>query len=437
MPTTIIKKIGGAGAPSRDYSTLQAWEDACPADLVTADQIWRGECYNDSEFTGTLTISGMTVDATRYVHLTCASGQSFRDHASVQSNALKYDQSKGAGISVGSNYNWVIDVSAQHTIVEKLQIKTSGSKVPIQLRNGNQTAQYCILETTAASACAQTQGGGKYRNCLMVMRRSGNGHGIQSNSGGTFRHLTIVRPSDLTAAGSGISRSYGVSDIRSCAVFGFSNFTSGTGSAAGDYNATNLAAAAGGANDLTGKTYANQFENATNASGDWRAKGGADLIGAAVTDAVDGAEDIVGTARPSGTGYDIGCWEFVSGGGGASYSDAINESIASGVAAVTSHGLAATVEEGLVLQYGHVVENVLAATINVSAVLGDGVAYPGAYIKAVAEAVVIAETYAASGGATVVWNATTSVEATWSTVPTDPPLWTTATPVPAEWIQIP
>ena len=38
MPTTTTKTIGSTG----DYSTLQAWEDACPANLVTADEIWRG-----------------------------------------------------------------------------------------------------------------------------------------------------------------------------------------------------------------------------------------------------------------------------------------------------------------------------------------------------------------------------------------------------------
>ena len=69
MPTTVVKSIGTTG---RDYSTLQAWEDACPANLVSDDKIWKGECYNDSEFTSGLHVSGITTDSTRYVWLTAA-----------------------------------------------------------------------------------------------------------------------------------------------------------------------------------------------------------------------------------------------------------------------------------------------------------------------------------------------------------------------------
>ena len=94
------------GTTGRDYSTLQAWEDACPANLVTDGNIWRGECYNDSEFSssGTLvTIAGITTDATHYVELTTATGHSFQDHADVRTNALKYNQSNGVGLKTTGN----------------------------------------------------------------------------------------------------------------------------------------------------------------------------------------------------------------------------------------------------------------------------------------------------------------------------------------------
>ncbi len=74
MPTDVIKTIGQTSSPiTPDYSTLQAWEDASPANLVTADQRWIGECLDQGTFTGALTISGTTVDATRYTILRCAS----------------------------------------------------------------------------------------------------------------------------------------------------------------------------------------------------------------------------------------------------------------------------------------------------------------------------------------------------------------------------
>ncbi len=58
------------GTNSRNYSTLQAWEDARDA----GTDIEKGECYNDSTFTAGVTIDGTTGDADSYMWLTVASG---------------------------------------------------------------------------------------------------------------------------------------------------------------------------------------------------------------------------------------------------------------------------------------------------------------------------------------------------------------------------
>jgi len=42
MPTTTVKVIGTSG----DYTTIQGWEDACPANIVTTDEIWEGQLKN-------------------------------------------------------------------------------------------------------------------------------------------------------------------------------------------------------------------------------------------------------------------------------------------------------------------------------------------------------------------------------------------------------
>ena len=112
MVTTVVKSIGTA---SRDYSTLQAWEDAAPANLVTADQVWKGECYNDSTFTAGVTISGITTDATRYIWLTAAAGQSFADHPE---NALDYNAANGVAISA---YDVCIVSSVVNVKIDRLQ----------------------------------------------------------------------------------------------------------------------------------------------------------------------------------------------------------------------------------------------------------------------------------------------------------------------------
>ena len=122
MPTPVVSSIGTTG---RDYSTLQAWEDACPANLVTADQIWKGECYNDSEFTAKVVISGQTTDATRYVWLTAAAGQSFQDHASARTNPLVYDQSKGVGVRGGPDS--LVTLNSDYARATRLQIKQTSA----------------------------------------------------------------------------------------------------------------------------------------------------------------------------------------------------------------------------------------------------------------------------------------------------------------------
>jgi hypothetical protein len=62
-----------------------------------------------------------------------------------------------------------------------------------------------------------------------------------------------------------------------------------------------------------GKTYANQFQNTVDATRDFRLKAGADCINAGTTDTTDipAAVDIVGTSRPQGSAWDVGCWELV------------------------------------------------------------------------------------------------------------------------------
>ena len=102
MTTTVVKTIGTGG----DYSTLQAWEDAAPANLVSADQVWEGRVLNNLSSGSTiLTISGSTSDATRFKHLTAAPGVSFRDHANKLTNPLRADNTKGVEVRCTANWS--------------------------------------------------------------------------------------------------------------------------------------------------------------------------------------------------------------------------------------------------------------------------------------------------------------------------------------------
>lgn len=324
MPTTVAKSVGSGGG--RDYSTIQAWENACPANLVTADQIWKGECYNDSEFTGAatlLTISGQTVDSTRYVWLTTAAGQSFRDNANVQTNALRYNQANGVGIlSNNTTRTAVISISAQYTLIENLQVKTTASGYagswPVSVGAANVTLKNCVFEDTDTAyggfvISAGQQSGFLMINCLVKGHAQSNNseaNGIAGFKFGEIINCTVVLTGTISAGKGLLGGNYdsGMGTATNVAVFGFNTFRSGT---LGTFVncMTDLASAPAGV--ATSKTYSSQFENVSNGTHDYRVKSGADLIDAGTTDS-RASPDIAGTARPSGSAYDIGCWELVA-----------------------------------------------------------------------------------------------------------------------------
>lgn len=310
MPTIVVSSIGTTG---RDYSTLQAWEDACPANLVTADQVWKGECYNDSEFTAALTISGITTDATRYVWLTAAAGQSFQDHADVRTNPLYYDQSKGVGIKVSSST--VISNSVNYTVISRLQVWLSSGFLnrTIDMAGSNCIAKDCIFVSSYAYSVFYfgAVASNKAINCAFISLHSGTQTPCNS---GTYINCTNVRPSGYTAGGTAFARGYGLS-VQNSAVFGFTTFRSGTGSSyyTGSYNGSDCSADAQDTNSTGGLTFSACFESTTN---DFRLKSGSPLIDAGNTDATNAPNDITGTARDATTDGDVGAWEYSAGGGG-------------------------------------------------------------------------------------------------------------------------
>jgi hypothetical protein len=328
MPTTVTNTIGAGGT----YSTVQAWEDACPANLVTADQIWRGECKNQefSVASGVVTIAGMTVDATRYVELTTEAGASFRDHASKLANALRYDSANGAALTSANAYVRTVNAQVSHTRISNLQLKhtnTSSGCVFGETSGGgtNGRLDNCILENFSSLEVVRSQAGQwDMTNCLLINRKSSGDSAVlmQGTPSKTFRGCTFVRPSNLTAAAAAIDTNYNTTTVQNCAVFGFTSFKAGTSTFAGDDNATDLASVGFGSGHQTNLAFASQFEQSSDSGGshDFRAKSGGGLIDNGTTDSAYGA-DIVGTSRPQGSAYDIGCWEL--GAAGGNYSDSV------------------------------------------------------------------------------------------------------------------
>lgn len=313
MPTTVTKVIGSGG----NYSTLQAWEDACPANLVTADQIWRGECKNQDFSVGgggiALDIAGTTTDATRYLELTTQAGASFVDDANVATNPLRFDSTKGASVTITGGYNNCITNSVDYTRISKLMVAaTAASGIPIGTSNIT-TIDRCILEANGATTFGNSVTGAvTVTNTLHVQRASAATRiTICGSTAMLLVNNTYVVPSDKTAATYGLDGSYGTVTVKNCAVFGATNTIETANST---FTCTTSRTDAGSPpSGFTSITYntttGSGFFNITDATRDFRLKSTSAMLDVGTTDATNAATDIRGLARPYGSAYDIGCWE--------------------------------------------------------------------------------------------------------------------------------
>lgn len=321
MPTVVTRSIGSGG--ERYYSTIAAWLSACPANLVTADQVWRGELYNDSEFTTTSQIAigtGITTDATRYIELTAAAGQSFADHATVQTNALRYNQSNGVGIRSTTGYLQMVSLAAQHTRLSRIQLHQAttggGGSQALIVPAANCRVSQCVIQGNGALGAFDhtAVGGFTAENCLFIATRSGISYATRLYDVATVTNCTIVAPSNVaTKPTNAIQRNYWTSvAIKNCAIFGCigvaSNTTNGTFTAC----YTDVASPPSGCTTVAYDTSTGSgFQGTTSSGLDFRIKGTSALIGAGTSSGAP-AEDIVGTTRPQGATYDVGAWEYVS-----------------------------------------------------------------------------------------------------------------------------
>jgi hypothetical protein len=309
---TVVKTIGSGGG--RDYSTLAAWAASLPANLVTDGNSYEGDCYNDSEFTGSstlLSLSGHTTDASHTITLTTGAGQSFRDNANVQTNALAYNVNNGVGLRLTDSYANVIACFDSYVTISNLQCRaTAPNTTAVDLRGGSNTLDNCILDGATSSSAGLRTGGtdtsSKVRNCLIV-------GGAKVNAAAAHYFVTWVYPSDYNVGVPYFDSSYAAPNFDNCAFFGTSSSAlySG-GSPVFTSCMSDVSSPPSGV--IGGKTFSNQFVGITTSTEDFREKTGADLQGAGTADSTNGARDIAGTTRPQSGKWDIGCWELLASG---------------------------------------------------------------------------------------------------------------------------
>ncbi len=309
MPTDVIVKVGATNSPvSMTYSTLQSAEDACPANLVTADQRYIMECYDQGTFTGAVGFSGTTTDATRYQILRCATGASFSAKAGVRSTALHYNASGGVTIAVTSAVPINISGGNNNVHLDGLQIKSNSYANAVYVGSSNCVITNCIItHGSAAGNVLHVDGSATVSNCLIEYNA-----GTHSAGGGAIHligsafNCTIACTTTSTTA-NGIHLPYNVGVVKNCAVFGFTTFTDSTPAAGSDYNATDNASAVTGSHNQTSLTFSAQFESVT---ADFRAT--AQTAGTGLhngtPDSTNAPLDISQFTRDATTPY-MGAWE--------------------------------------------------------------------------------------------------------------------------------
>lgn len=322
MATVITKTIGsiatGAVADG-DYPTLQAWEDACPPDLVAVDQIWRGHLLKGEHVysTAPLTIGSATITSeTCYIELTAAPGASFLDDAGLATNPLRYDGTKGAAIKFTGASGYALSVNAPYTKVSKIQVLGTGntSSAGGAFTSSGTAAvgidvNQCIFESagrTLGTGTFATRGSGsKIRNSLVIQRSAVTSAVIAKlTEGASAVNTTFI--SIGTIVTNGIASQYAAGSLKNCYVGGATNPHDG-GSTLNKTNCYSDVAATGFSLAPMDTT---TFQNVTDGTHDFRTKTGSLLVDAGVTDVTTAATDVYGTSRPQGAAYDVGAYEL-------------------------------------------------------------------------------------------------------------------------------
>lgn len=317
MPTVVTSTISLSGTP--DYSTLASWENASPADLVAADQVWRGEIQQPNDvFTSTgtvVTIGGSTTDATRYKELTTATGASFRDHADAATNPLKYDNTKGASIESTGSATFTVAITESHSRISNLQLihDVAGTSGPLGISGTSNVVENCIIQLGSANGeKIQIGSGARLINCLVIGGVDTHAKLVRAVTGESFYHnCTFLVPTDFVAASYVYSHELsGDTNSTNCAFFGAANVENTTiGTYTTCFTDDASSPPVGCTTVAFDTTTGSGFEGITVATLDARLKSTSSLIDAGTDDASFASTDILGTSRTLGE-YDVGVYEF-------------------------------------------------------------------------------------------------------------------------------
>lgn len=303
------------GLTGRDYSTLAAWTSYVNALSLAAHEFL--DAYNDGGAvvdTTQITVGGWTANGFT-VTMRPASGQGFGDNASKLTNALRYNASNGAAFTNNVGYTDAYRLGSASLIVTGLQFIATASTAASTLKiwNGT-TVNRCIFQRSSGAGYVVSQNGTNFTINDSLLFHAGTGGGLQTTETGVAINGCTIATTG--GSGIGIAQTYSVNPVvRNTAVFGFSTDFQNTAGGGSTNNATDKVSFGGtgwGTSGQTGLSSAD-FENVSSGTADWRIKSGSTKLINTGAGSVGSGSDVVGTTR--GATFDIGAWEFASGGG--------------------------------------------------------------------------------------------------------------------------
>jgi len=184
MVTTIISKVGvsktgGEGSPNYEYTTLAAWELNRRGDITTAgrDTIEVAEIYGGGSVGAvTLNSANWTVDATHYVHIRAAAGESHGGTFNVNKAYI-----------LGNVHAIIINIGVNYTRIGpgiSITVNNSGTGVFLGYNN------FCIIDGILMRSYQSSGGTGIY--------------GLNCGTGSIIRNCCIHPGSDGTNCYKGV-----------------------------------------------------------------------------------------------------------------------------------------------------------------------------------------------------------------------------------------
>jgi len=312
--STKTATIGSYNDSSATWANIPANGETFTVDAT----IWTGRIKNASDAFSTsssgvtlLTVSGAGVSSSAYYELSVASGASFADNANAQTNALRYNASNGCSMSSTAPYASLINDNQDFSRFSLLQLSASGVFTgSAYVKSSGSTADIdkCIIASTANKVINVSGAGFKIRNSLVILRGASKTEVAAFLSSAQAINCTFAVPSDITKPTQIITVSYAAGSFKNCAFFG--NGAALRGGNAPTYTTcyTDAASPPSGVSSATYST--STFGNITDATADYKLVSGSALVDTGTTDA-NAANDILNTARPQGSAYDVGAHELV------------------------------------------------------------------------------------------------------------------------------